>query len=276
MPALSPSASRSAWPSAIAVSSTVWCASTSRSPRGAHGQVEAAVLAELGEHVVEERHAGVDLGCARAVELELDQDLRLLGRALDLREPAHASTSALVSVVLSPSRSASRNAVVSASVPAVTRSQPGRPDVAHQHAAVQQTLPGRRLVAELAEQHEVRVRLDDLEPERRGSRARSRSRCSTTAATDGEQLVGARQRRARGGLGQHRQVVRQPHQLQRLDDRRVGGEVAEPGRRRTRTPWTSCGSRPAAAGRAAGRPPTGGCENSAYASSTTTSPGAAA
>ena len=33
-----------------------------------------------------------------AVEVELDQDLRLLGLALDLREPAHAATSSLVSV----------------------------------------------------------------------------------------------------------------------------------------------------------------------------------
>ena len=50
---------------ASAVSSTVWCASTSRSPTRAHREVEAAVLAELGEHVVEERHAGVDVGRRR-------------------------------------------------------------------------------------------------------------------------------------------------------------------------------------------------------------------
>ena len=58
MPALSPKALASASPRAIPVSSTVWWASTSRSPVRRTLEVESAVLAELGEHVVEEGQPG--------------------------------------------------------------------------------------------------------------------------------------------------------------------------------------------------------------------------
>src|SRR5690606_28394605 len=37
---------------------------------GPHGQVEAGVRAQRGEHVVVERHAGADVGAAGAVELD--------------------------------------------------------------------------------------------------------------------------------------------------------------------------------------------------------------
>ena len=47
--------------------------------RGRQVQVEPAVAAELGQHVVEERQAGGDVGLARAVEVETDLDRRLLG-----------------------------------------------------------------------------------------------------------------------------------------------------------------------------------------------------
>ena len=43
-----------------------------------------------------------------------------------------------------------------------------------------------------------------------------------------EQRVGVRQRGQRGGLGDRRQVVRQPHQLHGVDHGRVGGQVAQP------------------------------------------------
>ena len=43
-----------------------------------------------------------------------------------------------------------------------------------------------------------------------------------------ERVVGVLERGERGGLGQRREVVRQAHEHQRLDDRRRRGEVAEP------------------------------------------------
>ena len=61
MPALSPSASRSAWPSTIAVSSTVWWASMWGSPSVGDGQVEQRVPGERAEHVVVEADAGRDV-----------------------------------------------------------------------------------------------------------------------------------------------------------------------------------------------------------------------
>ena len=50
---------------------------------GAHGQIETGVGAERGEHVVEERHAGVDVDDAGAVEVQFDDDVGLLGGAFD-------------------------------------------------------------------------------------------------------------------------------------------------------------------------------------------------
>ncbi len=38
-----------------------------------------------------------------------------------------------------------------------------------------------------------------------------------------------RERRTRDRLGEGRQMVRQPHQLQRVDDSRLRGEVTDPG-----------------------------------------------
>ena len=59
------------------MSSTVWCASMCRIAPGAHREVDQPVARELVEHVIEERHAGRELGAARAVEIHLDRDLRL-------------------------------------------------------------------------------------------------------------------------------------------------------------------------------------------------------
>ena len=61
----------------------MWCASTSHISFGAHDQIDEPVLAELGKHVVEERDTGVDLHRPGAVDVELDEDRRLLRRALD-------------------------------------------------------------------------------------------------------------------------------------------------------------------------------------------------
>src|SRR5260370_21109676 len=85
---------------------------------GPHGQVEAAVLAQLGQHVIEERHAGADLDHPEAVQVGLDHDLRLLGEPLPPRHSVHE---------LSTSSRAARNAAISAGVPTVTRSQRGGP-----------------------------------------------------------------------------------------------------------------------------------------------------
>src|SRR3712207_8985431 len=50
---------------------------------------------QRGQHVVVEAHTGVDVGAAGAVEVELDQDLGLLGLPLDPRDavPTHSMTS---------------------------------------------------------------------------------------------------------------------------------------------------------------------------------------
>jgi hypothetical protein len=86
-----------------------------------HREVEAAVPAELADHVVEERHAGVGADLAGAVEVELDPDVGLLGRALD-QGCRRAGCSCGVDL-----SDGVRKALVSGSVPALTRSQPARP-----------------------------------------------------------------------------------------------------------------------------------------------------
>ena len=83
MPAFSPSACASALPKQMPTSSTVWCASTCRSPSAFDGQVDEAVPGEQRQHVVEEADAGGDLGLAGAVEVEGQLDLRLAGFAVD-------------------------------------------------------------------------------------------------------------------------------------------------------------------------------------------------
>jgi hypothetical protein len=56
---------------------------------GAYGQVEAAVLGQLVEHVVVEPHAGGQVALAGAVEVDLDEHLGLIGDALDARGASH-------------------------------------------------------------------------------------------------------------------------------------------------------------------------------------------
>nr|GEU28313.1 hypothetical protein [Tanacetum cinerariifolium] len=57
--------------------------------RGFHFQVEQAVTGDLVEHMVEERHAGVQLLPAGAVEVDGDADLRLVGVAGDFCSAVH-------------------------------------------------------------------------------------------------------------------------------------------------------------------------------------------
>src|SRR5690606_20296792 len=80
---------------------------------GLHGQVEQTVLAELGQHVVEEADTGTDLDPSGAVEVDLDQHRRLLGGALDAPDPGPAH---------STSSSAALKAAISSGVPIDTRS----------------------------------------------------------------------------------------------------------------------------------------------------------
>jgi hypothetical protein len=58
----------------------------------AHVQIEAAVFAELSQHVVVEGDACFDVDGTASVELEFDQDVGLFGGALYPRASAHAST----------------------------------------------------------------------------------------------------------------------------------------------------------------------------------------
>ena len=50
---------------------------------GLDRQIEARVAAQRGQHVVEERHAGVDADLPGAVEIQLDDDVGFLGLAFN-------------------------------------------------------------------------------------------------------------------------------------------------------------------------------------------------
>ncbi len=106
--------------------------------------------------------------------------------------------------------------------------QPVRdPDVPDQHAAVQERLPRPRGVGEPAEQHEVRVAGHHVVARRR-QRGDHPLPLGPQQCHRPERRVGVPQRGPRRSLGQRRQVVRQPNELQRVDDGRGRGEVAEP------------------------------------------------
>src|SRR6266487_221222 len=94
-------------------------------PLGLERQVEQAVPGELGEHVVEERHAGAHRGPAGAVQPQLDEDLGLLGLPLNPGGSVHWA--APPCVLSRTSVRAMRKAAISAGVPMLTRSQPGGP-----------------------------------------------------------------------------------------------------------------------------------------------------
>jgi hypothetical protein len=56
---------------------------------GMHGQVEACVAAQGGQHVVVERHSGADVRSTGAVEIEFDDDVGFLGLAFHMRAAGH-------------------------------------------------------------------------------------------------------------------------------------------------------------------------------------------
>ena len=87
---------------------------------GLDPQVEAGVPAQLGDHVVQERHPGVGPAVAGAVQVELDGDLDLGGAPLDPGGPRRGSWNGCAHRRSSSVR-AVRKASSSAGVPMVTR-----------------------------------------------------------------------------------------------------------------------------------------------------------
>src|SRR5205823_2059146 len=82
----------------------------------AHREIERAVLAQRVEHVVVEPDAGGDVGGAGTVEIDLNDDLRLLRDPLDPADPTH-----IIASCFTTSAATCRNASFSAGVPIVTR-----------------------------------------------------------------------------------------------------------------------------------------------------------
>ena len=127
---------------------------------------------------------------------------------------------------------AERNREVSGSVPALTRSQPARPgeagQVAHQHA-VRRAGPARRPAgSRTGRTGRSCAPVGTTCSPRASMPATIRSRSALDGLDGAEQLVGVGQRGPRGGLRQRGEVVRQPHELQRVDHLGRGREVAQP------------------------------------------------
>ena len=80
--------------------------------------------------------------------------------------------------------------------------------------------------ARCAEEHEVGVARHRVEP-RRGQTVDDPVALLLDGADGLEHEVGVREGGERDRLGRRRQVVRHPHEAQRVDERRVGREVAE-------------------------------------------------
>ena len=106
--------------------------------------------------MVEERHAGVDVDDAGAVEVELDDDVGFLGLAFDLRATGFGHCAPIRAL-------AAEQRVVLLGQAGGGAQISGDADVADEDARVQVSLPGRRGVGELAEQHEVGVAGNDPE-----------------------------------------------------------------------------------------------------------------
>ncbi len=87
--------------------------------------------------------------------------------------------------------------------------------------------PGRVRVGEPAEEHEVGVARHRVEPQL-GQPGDDPVALLLDHPDGLEHQVGVRERGERDRLGLGREVVRHPHQAQRVDERGVGGEVAEP------------------------------------------------
>ena len=234
-----------------------------------HRQVEARRACPAGRACGRRTATPVAIvGLPGAVEVDLDQHLRLLGDPLDPPDPAHPC-----SVSSTSTSAACRNASFSSGVPIVTRSRSRDPDVPDQHPAVQEGPPRRarrrrtgrtaRSSRRWAPRRNPPPRSAADHPVPLGPQQRHRA----------ERRVGVPQRRARRSLGQRRQVVRQANELQRLDDGRRRGQVAQAAAREgERLAHRAADDQlfPCVGSSASGAD--GRSENSAYASSTTTMP----
>ena len=98
---------------------------------GGHGQVEARVSAECGEHVIEERHTGVDRDRTGAVQIEFDDDVGLFGLPFDPHAAGggggHDAPRGWAGWVAANRWLAVRKASFSCARPMVTRRKPGMP-----------------------------------------------------------------------------------------------------------------------------------------------------
>ena len=90
---MSPSAWRTAWPSAMPTSSTVWWSSMWSVALRLDGEVDHAVARDLVEHVVEEADTGRHLGLAGTIEIDGNGNIRLLG-ACGSPEPLRMASAA--------------------------------------------------------------------------------------------------------------------------------------------------------------------------------------
>ena len=104
----------------------------------------------------------------------------------------------------------------------------GNAHVADEDAPVEQRRPRGVRVGEPAEQHEVGVARHRVEARARAAPRRSGRAASLIASTVSSMRSACAERGERDRLGLGREVVRHPHQAQRVDERGVGGEVAEP------------------------------------------------
>ena len=229
-------------PSAIAVSSTVWWASMCDVAVGLDGEVEAsACRPKRGEHVVVEPHAGGHVGAPGAVEVELDEHLRLLGLPLDARAaPLGAGL-----IVRPPSSLVSRaswNAAISSGVPIETRSQPAGP------------------VTRISTPRSSRPCQTCLTVARTGRTRRSWRRCRRPRGPAPRSQVDQRGRARRAGPRPGAssssacrraaratawvtalKVVGQAYDAQRVDTARARPRGSRGGRRPGRRPCSSCG-----------------------------------
>jgi hypothetical protein len=79
---------RTAWPSAMPTSSTVWWMSMCRSPLQDDAQIDQSVAGDLIQHVIVKADSGRNFGLSRTVEIDGDGDVRFFRAAGD-RGAAH-------------------------------------------------------------------------------------------------------------------------------------------------------------------------------------------
>ena len=180
-----------------------------RSPLHVDVQVPAGVLAELLQHVVEERDAGV--GARRFAEpSRFSSTLMSVSFVVrvTLGGAAHAGSTSWRLV---------RNRSTSCSAPAVTRKRVGhhRGEVANQHAAIEQRLPHLLRVAGSAARTARSSRPTGTPscPRSRGARGRC-DRAAHGSRPAPPWPRSCAQRRDAGGLGQRGHVIRKAHPLQ--------------------------------------------------------------